>query len=133
MDQEQDAQMKFSRDHVWIRVEEGIGTLGLTNYAQAELGEIISVELGEIGEKSERGEALGEIESVKTAMEIVSPVTGTVVAVNTDLQDHPSLVNESPYGDGWLIEVKLKNDAEVESLMEPDEYYNFVNREENPI
>ena len=66
-------------------------------------------------------------------MEIVSPVTGTVVGVNMDLQDHPSLVNESPYGDGWLIEVRLKSDAEVESLMEPDEYYNFVNREENPI
>lgn len=133
MEEEQDQQIRFSRNHVWIRLEEEIGTLGLTNYAQAELGEIISVELCEIGEKIERGEAMGEIESVKTAIEIISPVTATVVGVNTDLHDHPALVNEGAYTEGWLIEVRLKNSSEVESLMDFDEYYDFVNREENPI
>jgi glycine cleavage system H protein len=130
---QQDAQMKISRDHIWIRMEEGIGTIGLTNYAQAELGDVISVDLCDIGVKIESGEALGEIESVKTVMELVCPVTGKIVGTNTDLQDHPALVNESPYAEGWLVEVQLKNESELDAMMEPDEYYHFVNREENPI
>ena len=118
--------LKVSEEHVWVGVEDEHVLFGLTNYGQSELGQIISVELPEVGDKVERGEAFAEVESVATVAELISPVSGTVLAINPELEGHPSIINEDPYNDGWLIEVKLKDGSEIKSLMDMDEYYHFV-------
>jgi len=82
----------------------------------------------EVGDKLEKGEPFGELESVETISELIAPVSGTVLAVNTELEDHPSLINEDPYNEGWLIEMRLKDESEIELLMDMDEYYHFVGR-----
>ena len=119
-------EVKVSEQHVWVGVEDQHVYLGLTNYIQGELDTVISVELPDVGDKIEAGEAFAELESVATVHEVVSPVSGTVLAVNPRLEDHPSLINEDPYNEGWLVEVRLKDDSEIDSLMDMDEYYHFV-------
>lgn len=119
-------EVKVSDRHVWVGIEGQHVHLGLTNYIQGSLGNIISVELPDVGDRIEAGEAFAEIESVSTVEEFVSPITGTVLAVNPGLEDHPNIINEDPYSDGWLIEVRLKDDSELEALMDMDEYYHFV-------
>ncbi len=118
--------LKVSHEHVWVGIEDQHVFFGLTNYAQGELGQVISVDLPEVGDKVERGEAFAEVESVATVSELIAPVSGTVLAVNPELENHPSVINEDPYDDGWLIEVRLKDDSEIKSLMDMDEYYHFV-------
>ena len=118
--------VKISEQHVWVGVEDQQVHLGLTNYIQSELGKVISVELPEVGDKVEEGEVFAEVESVCTVHELVSPVSGTVLAVNPSLEERPSVINEDPYNEGWLVEVRLKNEAEINSLMDMDEYYHFV-------
>ncbi len=118
--------VKVSEEHLWIGVDDQHVHLGLTNFIQSELGKIISVELPEVGDKIEKGEAFAEVESVSTVHELISPVSGTVLAVNPNLEDRPSVINEDPYHEGWLVEVRLKNEAEIDSLMDMDEYYHFV-------
>jgi glycine cleavage system H protein len=119
-------EVKVSERHVWVGVEDQHARLGLTNYLQDALGAVISVELPDIGDKIEAGEIFAEIETVSTVHELVAPVNGTVLAVNPHLEDHPAVINEDPYSDGWLIEVRLKDAAEVDDLMDMDEYYHFV-------
>jgi len=118
--------VKVSEEHLWIGVDDQHVHLGLTNFIQSELGKIISVELPEVGDKIEKGEAFAEVESVSTVHELISPVSGTVLAVNPNLEERPSVINEDPYHEGWLVEVRLKNEAEIDSLMDMDEYYHFV-------
>ncbi|HWP56405.1 MAG TPA: glycine cleavage system protein GcvH [Candidatus Acidoferrales bacterium] len=120
---------KVSEEHIWVAEDDHHLFLGLTNYGQSELGQILSVELPEVGEKIERGEPFAEVESVDTVTELIAPVSGTVLAVNADLETHPSLINEDPYNDGWLIEIRTNNHAEIETLMDMDEYYHFVFKE----
>jgi glycine cleavage system H protein len=110
----------------WVSVEEQHPYLGLTNYVQGELGTVISIELPDVGDRIEEGELLAELESVSTEHELLSPVSGTVLAVNPHVEDHPSIINEDPYNDGWLIEVRLTDESELNSLMDMDEYYHFV-------
>ena len=114
--------LRFSADHLWVRVDGDRAQVGLSERGQEELGKLIAVELCEVGERLERGETFGEIESVRTVHELLAPVTGTVTAVNDDLEDHATLVNEDPYRDGWLIEVQLDDESELERLMAADEY-----------
>ena len=118
--------VKVSEKHIWVGVEDQHVQLGITNYIQGALGTVISVELPDIGDKIEEGEAFAEIESVSTVHELISPVTGTVLSVNPHLEDHPSIINEDPYSDGWLIEVRLKDESDLDTLMGMDEYYHFV-------
>lgn len=118
--------LKVSEEHVWVGVDDRHVYLGLTNYGQTELGQIISVELPEVGDELEKGEPFVELESVSTVSELIAPVSGTILAVNSDLEYHPSIINEEPYSEGWLVEVKLKDAAEIGSLMDMDEYYHFV-------
>ena len=119
-------EVKVSKQHVWVGVEDRHVHLGLTNYIQGALGSVLSVELPDIGDSIEEGEIFAEIESASTVHELVSPVTGTVMAVNSTLEDNPAIINEDPYSEGWLIEVRLKNEQELDSLMDMDEYYHFV-------
>ena len=125
----QEKGVKVSEQHVWVGVEDRHVHLGVTNYLQAALGKIISIELPDIGDQIEAGEIFAEVESVSTVHEFISPVSGKVLAVNPHLEDHPSVINEDPYSEGWLIEVRLKNDSELDALMGMDEYYHFVFKE----
>ncbi|OGQ49001.1 MAG: glycine cleavage system protein H [Deltaproteobacteria bacterium RIFCSPLOWO2_02_56_12] len=118
--------LKVSQEHVWIGIEDQHVFFGLTNYGQSELGQIISVDLPEVGDKVERGEPFGEVESISTVSELIAPVSGTVLAINPELENHPAVINEDPYSEGWMIEVRLKDDSEIKSLMDMDEYYHFV-------
>lgn len=118
--------VKVSEHHIWVGVEDPHVHLGLTNYIQAELDRVISVELPDVGDKIEKGEVFAEVESISTVHELISPVSGTVLAVNPTLEEHPAVINEDPYNEGWLIEVRLKNESEIDSLMDMDEYYHFV-------
>ncbi|HEX6768122.1 MAG TPA: glycine cleavage system protein GcvH [Candidatus Binatia bacterium] len=119
-------EVKVSKQHVWVGVEDRHVHLGLTNYIQGALGSVLSVELPDVGDTIEEGEVFAEIESASTVHELVSPVTGRVMAVNPLLEDNPAIINEDPYSEGWLIEVRLKNEDELDSLMDMDEYYHFV-------
>jgi glycine cleavage system H protein len=121
--------IKVSEHHIWVGEEDQHLYLGLTNYGQSELGQILSVELPGIGEKVEKGEPFAEIESVQTVAELIAPVSGTVLAVNVELENQPGLINEDPYHEGWLIEVRPKDHDEIDPLMDMDEYYHFVFKE----
>jgi glycine cleavage system H protein len=123
-------EVKVSQDHVWVGVEDPHVHLGITNYIQDALGSVISVELPEVGDKIEVGEIFAEIESVSTVHEFVSPISGTVLEVNPLLELQPTIINEDPYSEGWLIEVRLKDRSEIDALMDMDEYYHFVFKEE---
>jgi len=119
-------EVKVSKQHVWVGIEDRHVHLGLTNYIQEALGAVISVELPDVGDPIEEGEIFAEIESVSTVHELISPVSGVVLTGNPQLEEHPSIINEDPYNEGWLIEVRLKDDSELEDLMDMDEYYHFV-------
>ena len=123
-------EVKVSEQHVWISIEDRHVHLGVTNYLQKDLGTVISVELPDVGDQIEEGEVFAEIESVSTVHELISPVSGRVLAANPQLEEHPAMINEDPYSEGWLIEVRLKDDSELESLMDMDEYYRFTLEEE---
>jgi glycine cleavage system H protein len=122
-------EVKVSENHVWVGVEDQHVILGITNYIQGALGSVIAVELPDVGDKIEAGEIFAEIESVSTVHELIAPISGTVLAVNPLLEDHPMIINEDPYREGWLIEVRIEDDSELDSLMGMDEYYHFVFKE----
>ena len=124
-------EVKVSKSHVWVGVEDHHARVGLTNYIQDALGAVISVELPDIGDKIEEGEIFAEIETVSTVHELIAPLTGTVLAVNPHLEDHPRLINEDPYSEGWLIEVRMKEPSELDMLMDMDEYYHFVSKDKS--
>ena len=112
--------LKFTEDHLWVRVEGNRAQVGISEYGQDELGEVIAVELPDVGDEVEKGEPFGEVESVRTVSELHrSPLSGTVTAINTELEDHPRIVNEDPYHEGWLVEIEMADEAELEDLMEP--------------
>ena len=122
-------EVKVSEQHVWVGIEDRHVHLGLTNYIQGELGTVISVELPDVGDRIEQGEIFAEVESVSTVHELVSPVSGIVLTVNPQLEERPSTINEDPYNEGWLMEVRLQDNAELDQLMDMDEYYHFVFKE----
>ena len=122
-------EVKVSEHHIWASVEDRHVYLGVTHHLQRELGAVISVDLPDVGDKIEEGAAFAEIESIATVHELIAPVSGTVLAVNPHLEEHPAIVNEDPYSDGWLIEVRVTDESELDSLMDTDEYYHFVFKE----
>jgi glycine cleavage system H protein len=122
--------VRVSKQHVWVSGEDRLVHLGITDHLQRELGSVISVELPDVGDKIEEGEVFAEIESVSTVHELISPVTGTVLAVNAQLEEHSDLLNEDPYSEGWLVEVRLSDESELETLMDMDEYYQFTLKED---
>ena len=122
--------LKFTEDHLWVRVEGNRAHVGISDYGQGELGEVIAVELPDVGDEIEKGEPFGEVESVRTVSELLSPLSGTVIATNAELEDHPRIVNEDPYHEGWLVEVELAEETELEDLMDADEYEEFASGED---
>jgi glycine cleavage system H protein len=118
--------LKFSEDHVWVLEMGQTVRVGLSDYAQEQLGEILTATMGEVGKFLERGESFGEVESQKTVVEIASPVTGTIRAVNEAMVEDPTLVNVDPYGKGWFVEVDLDDPEELDRLMNFDDYETFT-------
>jgi len=118
--------LRFSEDHVWVLEMGQTVRIGLSDYAQEQLGEIISATLGEIGKFLEQGDTFGEVESQKTVVEIASPVTGTIRSVNETILEDPTVINVDPYGKGWLVELEIEEPEELERLMGFEEYETFV-------
>ncbi len=114
--------LKYTRDHEWIRVEGDVAFVGITDFAQGELGDVVFVEIETEGEKLGKGETFGTIEAVKTVSDLFMPVGGEVLEFNTLLEDSPESVNKDPYGDGWLIKVAVENEAELDELLSAAEY-----------
>jgi glycine cleavage system H protein len=121
--------LKYSRSHEWVRREGKEAVVGLTDYAQEELGDIVYVELPSEGEEVEKETAFGVVESVKATEDLYSPVSGKVIEINTPLDDTPEMVNEDPYGDGWLIRLEMADPAELEDLMSAEQYRAYVEAE----
>src|SRR6059058_6290843 len=113
---------RYAKSHEYIHVEGNVGTIGITDYAQKELGDVVFVELPQVGTQLELGDELGSIESVKAVSELFSPVSGEVVEVNESLADKPELVNTDPYGDGWMVKIRLNTPEEADELMSAEEY-----------
>ena len=120
------ADLKYTKEHEWVRVEGTIGTVGITDYAQDQLGDIVFVDLPAAGATVSQLQKFGEIESVKGVSELYSPVTGEVTEVNTNLAERPELVNDSPYGEGWMLRIRLSDPAEIEKLLSAAEYDEFI-------
>ena len=116
------ADLKYAKSHEWVRVSGGVATIGITDHAQHELTDVVFVELPEVGRKVKAGEACAVVESVKTASDIYSPVSGEVAEVNKTVVDNPALVNTDSYAGGWFYKIKLSNPAEVNSLLSPEQY-----------
>ncbi len=114
--------LKYTKEHEWVRVEGNTAVVGITDYAQGELGEIVFLEVETVGETLEEGAVFGTIEAVKTVSELFMPVSGTVEEVNPLLEDAPELVNNDSYGDGWMIKIELSDAAQVEQLLSAEEY-----------
>lgn len=118
----------FSKEHEWVRVEEGKAFVGLTDYAQSQLGDIVYVELPEVGAEFAAGDTLGVVESVKSASDIYSPIAGEVLLINEDLEDAPELINTDAM-ENWIVQMTLENEEELEALMDESEYNTFIGEE----
>jgi len=114
--------LKYTKTHEWVSIEGAIAKIGVTDFAQSELGDIVFIELPEIGKKLKQAETIGSIESAKAVEEIKMPIGGEVLEVNGKLKDSPDLVNSSPYQDGWVIKVKIESEAEVKALLSAADY-----------
>ncbi|ADH98661.1 glycine cleavage system protein GcvH [Salisediminibacterium selenitireducens] len=121
--------LKYSAEHEWVKQEDGKVRIGITDHAQSELGDIVFVELPEVGDEIEVEEPFGSVESVKTVSELYAPVTGKVVEVNEDLEDSPEFVNESPYEKAWMIVVEPSDEGELSQLMDADAYDKLISEE----
>jgi glycine cleavage system H protein len=121
--------LHYSKDHEWVRVDGDVATVGITDYAQNSLGDVVYVELPKAGEQFSANESFGSVESVKAVSEVFSPVSGTIVEAHESLSDDPEKVNTDPYGDGWMIRIKMSNPGEVDSLLTAAEYEDFTKAE----
>lgn len=119
-------ELKYTKSHEWVRMEDDVATVGITEHAQDELGDVVFVELPEQGSSFEAGEAFGTVESVKAVSDLNAPVGGEVVEVNSTLEDSPEKINEAPYGDGWILKLRVSGEAE---LLSADEYEKFLQEE----
>ena len=122
-------ELKYSKEHEWVRLEDnGVAVVGITQFAQDELGDIVFVETPDVGRSLKAGETFGVAESVKTVSDLYSPVSGEVAEVNTKLADNPELVNESPFGDGWMIKLKMDDTKELDNLLSAQDYQKLVQK-----
>ncbi|MCK1994332.1 glycine cleavage system protein GcvH [Peribacillus muralis] len=120
-------ELRYTKEHEWVKTEDGTVRIGITAFAQSELGDIVFVELPEIGDELKANEPFGSVESVKTVSELYAPISGKVVEVNDELSDNPEYVNESPFEKAWMIVVEPTNSSDVEELMSAEEYESLIN------
>jgi glycine cleavage system H protein len=116
----------YSKDHEWISVQDGVGTIGITDYAQHELGDVVYVDLPEVGDTFEASEPFGSVESVKAVSEVFCPIAGEVLEVNSKLEDSPELINQSPHQQAWMIKIRLNNPEELKELLSAEEYEEYL-------
>lgn len=120
------AELKYTKDHEWIKVEGDTATIGITDYAQGELGDIVFVDVDTVDEDLNEGDVFGSVEAVKTVSDLYLPVAGTVLEVNAELEDQPELLNTDPYGKGWIIKLKVSDTADLSTLLSSEEYQEVV-------
>lgn len=120
------AELKYTKDHEWIKVEGDTATIGITDYAQGELGDIVFVDVDTVDEELNEGDVFGSVEAVKTVSDLYLPVAGTVLEVNAELEDQPELLNSDPYGKGWIIKLKVADAADLSTLLSSEEYQEVV-------
>ena len=120
--------MKYTADHEWIRIEGKFGWIGITDYAQGELGDIVYIEVPAVGTKVEKGKSFGTIEAVKAVSDLFAPVAGEVVEINTEIKDHPEIVNKDPYGKGWMVKIMISDSAQLDTLLDVQAYKNLVGK-----
>jgi glycine cleavage system H protein len=121
------ANLKYTKDHEWIKIEGNVATVGITDFAQGQLGDIVFVEIETEGETLEMEEVFGTIEAVKTVSDMFMPVSGKIVAINEKLADNPEVVNKDPYGDGWMIRIELTDASQVKDLLTAEQYKEIAN------
>jgi glycine cleavage system H protein len=121
----------FNKEHLWVRVEGNKGTIGITDHAQEELGDVLLIETPGVQKKVEQSSSFGQIESAKAVSDLISPVSGTIIEVNETLEEEPELVNEDPYEKGWIIKVTLENTKELENLLDEEGYQQYLQEECN--
>ncbi|GAB4274002.1 MAG: glycine cleavage system protein GcvH [Coriobacteriia bacterium] len=124
------SELRYEKEHTWARVEGDTAVVGITDFAQDQLGEVVYVDLPDVGEEIVAGETFGEVESVKSVSDLYAPVSGEVVKVNEALEDAPETVNEDCYGEGWMIEVRMSDPAEVDNLLTAEEYERYISEQE---
>jgi glycine cleavage system H protein len=120
---------RYAKSHEYVHVEGDVGTIGITDYAQKELGDVVFVELPSVGTQLDAADELGSIESVKAVSELFTPISGEVIEVNERLRDKPELVNTDPYGDGWMVRIRMTDATEVDELMNAEEYEEYIEAE----
>jgi glycine cleavage system H protein len=118
--------LKYTREHEWVSIDGSVATIGITDHAQEQLGDVVFVELPTVGDRVEKADAFGVVESTKAVSDVYAPLSGEVTEVNDDLPDNPELINEDPYGDGWMVKVAIADQADLEELMTADEYRKFI-------
>jgi glycine cleavage system H protein len=118
--------LKYTREHEWVAIDGSVATIGITDHAQEQLGDVVFVELPAIGDRVEKADAFGVVESTKAVSDVYAPLSGEVAEVNDDLPDNPELINEDPYGDGWMVKVTIGDKADLDDLMTADEYRKFI-------
>lgn len=119
--------LKYTKDHEWVRVEEDFAYIGVTDFAQGELGDVVFVEIETEGENLDKEEVFGTIEAVKTVSDMFMPVSGEVLEVNPKIEDEPELVNKDPYGEGWLVKISIADSSELDELLTPQQYNDLIN------
>lgn len=118
--------LKYTKEHEWVKVEGNIGTVGVTDYAQGELGDIIYIDVTTVGSDVARGDTFGTIEAVKTVSDMYAPVSGKITEFNAAVNENPASVNQDPYGNGWLVKIEISNMGDLDSLLSPEEYKNLI-------
>ncbi len=122
--------LKYTREHEWLLVEGNVATVGITAFAEQQLGDVVFIELPAVGDKVVKDEAMGVVESVKAVSDVYAPVSGTVLEINDDLPDNTELVNEDPYGDGWMVKIELSDPTDLDELMTAADYEAYVQEQE---
>ena len=120
-------ELKYTNDHEWVKIENEVAIVGITNFAQQELGDIVYVEIESLNQKINKGEIFGTVEAVKTVSDLFMPISGKVIEINEKLDSEPELVNNDPYGDGWMIKIKIEDGLEIEKLLDFSSYENITN------
>ena len=120
------AELKYTKDHEWARIEGDVATVGITDYAQSELGDIVYVELPEIGKKTKQADSFGTIEAVKAVSDLFAPLSGEIIEINHHLSDQPEVINKDPYGAGWLVKIKVSNKSEIAKLLDKTKYEELI-------
>ena len=120
------SELKYTKDHEWVKVEGNQAIIGITDYAQGELGDIVYVEVEALGENLQKEEIFGSVEAVKTVSDLFLPVSGKITELNEDLEDNPELINEDPYGKGWIIKMEIEDSSELEELLNSDSYKELI-------